>query len=461
MTRSATSGFAALALFAALLACAPSANAQPGGPICSGQSGPALISCLQSGYAPSSTYSYARARDTLFAFVDDADRTRITDLYTGRSLAITPGQDPTTAGCDGDRDGSSSSCSNSRTVNTEHVWPQSHGARYGHAKKDLHHLWPARGDVNSARGNKPFGQFAYSSARTLYADTTDYTPSQAGADTLLYSAISPTHFMPRASVRGDVARALFYFRAVYHSEATNSPDRRDWFDAMVPTLLAWHDADPADAAELGRSARVRAHQGNDNPFIVDASLAGRAYGSGSLPVELVAFTATLDGAEVVLLWETASETGNSGFQVEHQRPDAAAYDTLAFVQGAGTTLEAQHYAFATAPLAMSGTHRFRLRQIDLDGHSELHPVAEITATVTALASATNAVRQPLSAYPNPATRRVRIDRPEGTTATVYDLLGRHVATLAPHVEHFDVSILPSGLYLIRAAGQTITITRAD
>ena len=436
---------ATLTLFAALLACAPSVAAQS---VCAGQSGPALISCLVSGYTPASTYSYSRVRDTLFAAVDDGDRTRITDLYTGRVLPIAPGQDPTTAGCDGDRDGSSSSCSGSRTINTEHVWPQSHGASGSKPKSDMHHLWPARGDVNSARGNKPYGQFGYATAARLYADTTNYTFGQAASDTLLFSARSSTHFMPRASVRGDVARAMFYFRAIYQNEVDESQDRHDWFDAQLPTLLAWHAADPADQDEIDRCTRIRAHQGNDNPFIVDASLADRAYGSASLPVELASFTATLDDSRARLDWTTASETNNSGFHVEHQSPAALAFTAVAFEQGSGTTLEQQHYRFTTATLA-PGTHRFRLRQIDLDGTSEFSPVVELTIP---------ALR--LSAYPNPARTSVRITRPPGTTATVYDLLGRTVATLAPHVEHFGVSALPSGLYLIRAAGQTITITRA-
>jgi endonuclease I len=391
-----------------------------------------------------STYSYARARDTLFAFVDDADRTRITDIYTGRVLPIAPGQDPTSAGCDGDRDGSSSSCSNSRTINTEHLWPQSYGARYGSAKTDLHHLWPARGDVNSARGNKPFGQFAYSAATRLYADTTNYTFAQAGADTLLFSAVSSTHFMPRASVRGDVARALFYFRSIYQNEVDESQDRHDWFDGQLATLIAWHRTDPPDQAERDRSARVKGHQGNDNPFVIDATLADRAYATGALPVELVAFTATLDGKRARLDWTTASETGNSGFHVEHDRDGG--FVSISFATGHGTTLEAQHYRFTTAALA-PGTHRFRLRQVDLDGSQELSPVVELTIPARALA-----------AYPNPARASVRIDRPEGTAATVYDLLGQHVATLAPSTDRLDVSALSPGLYLIRAASQTRTLT---
>jgi hypothetical protein len=244
-----------------LLVCAAPLAAQTrtaGGSACPGLAHTAALDCVAQTYAPASTYSYSRARDTLFAAVDDGDRLRITDLYTGRVLPIASGQDPTTAGCDGDRDGNPSSCSNARTINTEHVWPQSYGAGQGSAKSDLHHLWPARGDVNSARGNKPFGEFAYSLATRLYADTTDYGFAQAGADTLLYSAVSSKGFMPRASVRGDVARALFYFRAVYRSEVDGDGARQAWFDGMratLPTRMSW-TALPACVATRATTIRL-------------------------------------------------------------------------------------------------------------------------------------------------------------------------------------------------------------
>ena len=244
---------------------------------------------------------------------------------------------------------------------------------------------------------------------------------------------------------------MFYFRAIYQNEVDESQDRHDWFDAQLPTLLAWHAADPADQDEIDRCARIRAHQGNDNPFIVDASLADRAYGSGTgeLPVRVSVHGHTRQRPRAPRL-----DDGQRNEQLGLPRRAPSACHHSARLRPSRSSREAvprskrNTYRFTTATLA-PGTHRFRLRQVDLDGTSEFSPVVELTIP---------ALR--LSAYPNPATSAVRITRPEGSTATVYDLLGRTVATLAPHDEHFDVSALPSGLYLIRAAGQTITITRA-
>ena len=88
-------------------------------------------------------------------------------------------------------------------------------------------------------------------------------------------------FAPRDNRRGDVARAVFYVRAVY-------PDRLDgdalaWFEGQVETLLVWHAGDPADDTERQRSDAVARWQGTPNPFVLDATLAERAFGESPTP----------------------------------------------------------------------------------------------------------------------------------------------------------------------------------
>lgn len=162
--------------------------------VCPGFTGPPLLSCIRQSYTPTTVFGYDVARDTLFAFVDDGDRTRITDVYVGRVIPIPPGTDPTIAGCNGDRDNNSSSCSNSRTINTEHAFPQSKGASEAPAQGDMHHLYPARGDVNSARNNNPT---ANSPTARRRASTATRSPSRR----------SPSPTSPTASSTAPSARA--------------------------------------------------------------------------------------------------------------------------------------------------------------------------------------------------------------------------------------------------------------
>lgn len=65
------------------------------------------------------------------------------------------------------------------------------------------------------------------------------------------------------------------------------------------------------------------------------------FSSNVLPVELASFEASADGDTAVLSWQTASETTNEGFQIEHRCLDARAWSTVAFVEGAGTTVTSQ------------------------------------------------------------------------------------------------------------------------
>ena len=180
----------------------------------------------------------------------------------------------------------------------------------------------------------------------------------------------------------------------------------------------------------------------------------------TLPVELTALTATADGADLVLAWETATETNNAGFEVE--RKVEGAFETLAFVPGAGTTTETRRYTYRL-PDAEPGRHTFRLRQVDFDGTAVYSPEVEVTVTLARAYRLT-------PAYPNPfnpqTTFTLSVQRDQPVRVEVVDLLGRRVALLhegplegnRPHRFTLDGSALSSGPYLIRARGTTFSAT---
>ena len=440
----------ALALLLGALLLPVAARAQTYATVCATQAGEALLTCLRAGYTPTAVYSYDRARDTLFSYVDDGDRTRITDLYVGRVLPIRPGFDPTQEGCNGDKDNNTSTCSGSRTINTEHLWPQSLGAQTGRPEGDMHHLYPSRGDVNTVRSNYPFGQLGYRTAANLYRDTLTFAATAASADSLTFSAYRSSVFMPRAVVRGDIARALFYFRTIYATEATAAPERVAFFDGMKTTLLAWHRADPPGLAEQARGQRVAIYQGRQNPYALDTSLVMRAFFPGTLPVELLAFTAAADGGAAVLRWTTESETNNSGFAIETLRGSAAAaaWAELAFVAGRGTTSERAAYEQRIDGLG-AGTHRFRLVQRDLDGTATVAGTVEVSIGMNAAIVAEG--RGPVVRFGA---------RDSGTlTAEAYDVTGRRVAVLftgpveGGEVREATLTGVAAGVYFVRVTGQ--------
>ena len=197
-----------------------------------------------------------------------------------------------------------------------------------------------------------------------------------------------------------------------------------------------------------------------------------------IPVELARFEAQRSGEGTVrLTWQTASETNNSGFAVQRRVSDASApgasqvssgasWSTVQFVEGAGTTSEPQFYQFTdqTVPYAAE-TVRYRLKQVDLDGSTDLSDVVKVRLG----APERLALQAP---FPNPSQNQatVRYEVPERFQDTevqvaVYDLLGRRVATPVDGRKsagraqiQLRTQDLPSGTYILRlqAADQTRT-----
>ena len=179
--------------------------------------------------------------------------------------------------------------------------------------------------------------------------------------------------------------------------------------------------------------------------------------SGSiLPVEMVSFTASVVGETAQLRWSTASETNNAGFEVQHAAGDSASganWSKLGFVEGAGTTQETQTYRFRIEALE-PGTHRFRLKQVDLDGTAHLSDVVTVELRMEAALRLTPPSPNPVR---ETATLRVGAQQAQSTTVAVYDVLGRKVITLHDgalpdgqmQTLHLDASRLSSGVYFVR------------
>ncbi len=270
-----------LAALLALLAGVRPAAGQASPLLFPGRSGDALVEALAVAYAPTATMPYDRARDSLFAvvFSEHAPGPRGDSLrcvYSGRAVYIDPALDPTTAAYNA-----------SPRISTEHLWPQNRGATEGTpAYADLHHLVPSQQTINASRGDDPFGEVPDADAvRWWGPDGTTRLAAPPLAERDLYSekrnGAQPL-LEPREAVEGDVARALFYVWTVYGPHggprATTALDGVFW-SAMRSTLVAWDAQDPPSDAERTRSSTVARWQGTVNPFVLDASLAGRAFGT--------------------------------------------------------------------------------------------------------------------------------------------------------------------------------------
>ena len=152
-----------------------------------------------------------------------------------------------------------------------------------------------------------------------------------------------------------------------------------------------------------------------------------------LPVELVNFRAVLRNEKVDLRWKTITEKNNHGFEVQRSVGDAA-WSRVGFVTGNGTVNTPREYFFVDIP-PKGVMLRYRLKQIDRDGTTELGP--ELSVSQRDIASA---VQMTLS--PNPLSHEgqlaVALSEPQDVELLVCDALGARLMTV--HAGTLDAGI---------------------
>ena len=177
-----------------------------------------------------------------------------------------------------------------------------------------------------------------------------------------------------------------------------------------------------------------------------------------LPVDLTGFRVQRSGSGARLLWTTASETNNAGFQVQHRPPGATGFAFAGFVKGAGTTSQPQRYRFALSNLD-PGTHTFRLRQVDTDGTADLSDARTLTLQAPRVLSLRLRGANPARSQTAVA---FTVSQSGPANVALYNVLGQHVRTVfqgtASVGDERTVRIatddLPSGMYFVRLSAPT-------
>jgi len=181
-----------------------------------------------------------------------------------------------------------------------------------------------------------------------------------------------------------------------------------------------------------------------------------------LPIELSYFEGYPSENGVKLLWQTASEQNNMGFELERGQGEAGSivWENIGFVDGAGTTTEAQDYTFFDAT-PISGQSFYRIKQIDFDGSVSYSDRIEIQM---------DQVYKGIGEfYPNPTeTGEVYIAYPHANeqdlrvSVKVFDLEGKlHIEQITymnqgERTLALDLASLKTGMYLVKLTdrGQT-------
>ena len=217
-----------------------------------------LIQFLKDNYKTSYTLGYNNARDTLYLRVDNYSG-YVSGIYSQFSVELPSGIDPSTYLYE-------------NGINCEHVWPQSLYMGSDPMKSDMHHLRPCKDNVNSYRGNKPFGEINdFETDNWFWQNQILSNIPSNNIDE--YSENSAMFFEPRENIKGDIARTIFYFYTMYTSVAD-----ANFFEIQKDQLKIWHDNDPPDDQEIQRTWDIAFYQENKpNPYIIDSSLIERAF----------------------------------------------------------------------------------------------------------------------------------------------------------------------------------------
>ncbi|MFY2762797.1 endonuclease [Arenimonas sp. MALMAid1274] len=235
-------------------------------------------------------YPYSGSGTSTWTILEIADENpnntaHILDAYRNRSYPKVSGRAGTGTGL---------------TYNREHTWPNSLG--FGSATgnlglpnapyTDTHMLYLTDTNYNADRGNMPYADCALSAQ---CGERVTEANNGAGGGSGVYPGNSNWFKGPNGNTgsfqvwnkrRGDMARAVLYMAIRYEGgvdptsgqtepdlELTNNraqiviTSSSPAYMGLLSTLLAWHQADPPDAAERERNEVIYSFQGNRNPFI--------------------------------------------------------------------------------------------------------------------------------------------------------------------------------------------------
>ena len=185
----------------------------------------------------------------------------------------------------------------------------------------------------------------------------------------------------------------------------------------------------------------------------------------SLPVEMISFS--FSGSK--LLWSTATETNNAGWEIEGRQLTTdngqqmnSEFRKIGFVAGKGTTTEKQNYSFASSITYNASQLQFRLKQIDSDGKFTYSNVLTVNLTPESFGLSQN--------FPNPFNPSTLISYQlkanSFVSLKVFDLLGREVKTLVNEEKpagsyslNFSAVDLPNGVYFYKLTAGNFSETK--
>lgn len=168
-----------------------------------------------------------------------------------------------------------------------------------------------------------------------------------------------------------------------------------------------------------------------------------------LPIELLSFTASGQGENIICKWITASETNNQYFDLERST-DGINFEVITRVDGYGAGVSTTNRSYQYVDKDKCNDIRYyRLKQVDIDGHFKYSET---------IAFSCNNRGKDVHVYPNPASSSISFDYYQESTENVevriLDLTGRELKKEVIHSERgfnsgsTTINDLAAGVYYL-------------
>ena len=198
----------------------------------------------------------------------------------------------------------------------------------------------------------------------------------------------------------------------------------------------------------------------DNSCATSTAYATRNFTTVDLPVpvELINFSGSVVREDISLNWQTASELGSLGFELqraeEHNKLD---FKKIAWIDSyPENTSDFQTYNFIDKNVLLGSIYYYRLKQVDQDGGEKFSEIISLQ---------TEGKNPKLHAYPNPAKDHLtifldQVTSSENTLLAVYDVTGRQITNKTINFDDLsngyklNISHLIPGTYMLALKNNT-------
>lgn len=193
------------------------------------------------------------------------------------------------------------------------------------------------------------------------------------------------------------------------------------------------------AGSINAGGYAATNTGQDNPS------SKKAIGNTVLPVTLVSFKATKEGASAQLAWSTSAETNSSHFDVQRSQ-DGKAWVKIGAVDSHRESTSLQKYTFRDSQ-PRNGSNLYRLKMVDMDGTFSYSHKTNLN-----FENLNNGDALQVAVYPNPSSDRIflkEVDLSDVKRVTLVDLNGKTVYNSSQVTSNgISVSSLATGMYVL-------------